>query len=405
MLDIIELLVYIVITFCIAEILLWLAVRFTNKRFQWLITKKDSIPNLSKDGLNKFIPIGYEPELGWVRKPNTSHTERGRYGFTEWHINAKGARFNPKYEDSKSTVSCYGDSFTFSRQVNDNETWEHYLSELLNTNVLNFGVGNYGVDQTLLRLKREYPQNKTQIVIIGVVPDTISRIMSIWKHYYEYGNTFGFKPRFVIKNGKLMLIKNPIDTSNKFFEFQKFLPYIRKNDFFYKNKFQKELLRFPFLFYVLKNPTRNLKLIFWILIIQLLKYFHKDVSKIEWNPMKIIMRINLQWRVKLYNNPESIFLFKKIIEEFVKYSRENNFKAVFIFLPQKDDLIFIKSHFHYYKKFLNELDEVEGLYNVDITSNLIKLDDNEYGGHLSSKGNQQVASLIYEKLLDFNLIR
>ena len=53
--------------------------------------------------------------------------------------------FTPKVtsENIKSNILCFGDSFTFCRQVNDNETWEYYLSELENTNVKNFGVGRF----------------------------------------------------------------------------------------------------------------------------------------------------------------------------------------------------------------------------------------------------------------------
>jgi len=399
-------LVYAVLIFCTIELLFWIVVRFTTSRFKWLITNQDEIPNLSKEGLEKFIQTGYDQELGWVRKPNTSHTENGKYGVTEWNINSRGARVNPDYEELESSISCYGDSFTFSRQVNDNETWEHYLSELLDTNVLNFGVGNHGIDQTLLRLKREYPKNKTKMVIIGVVPETISRILSVWKHYFEYGNTFGFKPRFKVENGNLILIRNPINPSDKFFEYEKCLDEVRKNDFFYDNKFKKEIIKFPFSYTVLKNTKRNLKLIYWVLLIEIKKYFGKDASKIDWNPMEIIMRINLLWRIKLYNDPESTLLLKKIIEDFVDYSKKNDFKAVFVFLPQKDDLKFIKFHFHYYEKFLKEVDKIKGLLHINITPQLIKLeniddmysDNNEYGGHFSKEGNKKIATLIYEKL-------
>ena len=86
--------------------------------------------------------------------------------------------------------------------------------------MINFGVGNYGIDQALLRMKREYPKNKTDSVILAIVPETISRIVSIWKHYYEYGNTFGFKPRFILKNNQLQLIQNPIDNELKFFKYE-----------------------------------------------------------------------------------------------------------------------------------------------------------------------------------------
>ena len=120
------------------------------------------------------------------------------------------------FENLGSKISCYGDSFAFCRQVNDNETWEHYLSKSFHDNVLNFGVGNYGIDQAILRLKRDFPKNPTEIVILCVVPDTIRRILNVWKHYFEYGNTFGFKPRFILDNNELKLIKNPIDENKKF---------------------------------------------------------------------------------------------------------------------------------------------------------------------------------------------
>ena len=250
----------------------------------------------------KFISHGYDPELGWIRKPFTMHDENGKYSKTEWHINKIGARSNPLFDGLESTISCYGDSFAFSRQVNDDETWEHHLSEITNTNVLNFSVGNYGVDQSLLRLKREYAKNKTKIVILAVVPETISRIQSMWKHYSEYGNTFGFKPRFVIVDDKLTLLKNPIDSSSKFELFTEYLDHIQQNDFFYKNKFLKEKLHFPYSITILKNLRRNFGIISSIDKINKLKKQNKDFSHIAWNPMRIIMQNNKQWRIRLYHN-------------------------------------------------------------------------------------------------------
>ena len=227
-----EIIIYLAIFitgFIIIELIVRNIVKSINKDFQWLIIEKDEAPKLSKQGLRKFLLHGYDPELGWVRKPNTSHDEIGKKETTTWHIDERGSRKNPYLGSKESKISCYGDSFTFARQVNDDETWEYYLSELTKTNVQNFGVGNYGLDQAVLRLKREFPKNPTKIVIMGIVPDTISRILSMWKHYYEYGNTFGFKPKFKINGGNLELLKNPINTEKKFDEYEKFLSY---RDFF-----------------------------------------------------------------------------------------------------------------------------------------------------------------------------
>jgi hypothetical protein len=391
----------------IMEISLFVWVSYVRKKFQWLITSKnDEMPVLSKEGLKKFIPEGYDPEIGWVRKPNTAREEKGKFGTTKWSINEKSSRTNPEFEGKSHNISCYGDSFTFCRQVNDNETWEHFLSKLENTNVLNFGVGNYGIDQSLLRLKREFVKNKTNIVILAVVPDTISRILSSWKHYYEYGNTFGFKPRFIIKNNELHLIENKINEESKFHNYQKYLEEIKKSDFFYNHKFKKEIIHFPYVYTVLKNFKRNFTIMYWVSITELFKKKGHDISEIKWNPMKIIMNINLKWRLKLYKNNEAKDIVKKILEEYVVFAKQNDFTPVFLFLPQKDDIIFIKNNYNFYQKFEDELLSIRDLHVIQITKNfllekeidVIYSDDNEYGGHLSKKGNKIVASLIHNYL-------
>jgi hypothetical protein len=374
-----------------------------------MITKKDEKPVLSKKGLEKFFEKGFDEELGWVRKPNTNNEEYGKSNFVKWNINEKGARVNPGYEEKESLISCYGDSFTFARQVNDNETWENELSKIMDSNIQNFGVGNYGIDQSFLRLKREYKSNKTKYVILGVVPDSIRRNLNFWKHYFEYGNTFGFKPRFILSENKLELIKNPINEKSKFEQYEKYLDEIKKYDYFYNKKFCKEMISFPYSLTVLKNPLRNFSIIYWILKIDFYKKMKKDVSKIEWNPMKIIMKINLKWRIQLYKNEEAKNIFKKIIEEFIKFSKEEKFQPIFLMFPQKDDVLFIKSNYNFYEKFMNELQNINELKIINLTEELLQendldklySDDNEYGGHFSKLGNKRIAEIINKKIKGF----
>ncbi len=394
----------------IIEIIIRQTVLVVNKKFQWLIIQKDEITTLSIE-LKKFLEHGYDKELGWVRKPNTEHMEVGKYGQTKWTINEKGCRTNPNFDENKSNISCYGDSFTFSRQVNDDETWEHFLSEMLDTNVQNFGVGNYGIDQALLRMKREFEKNKTPIVILSVVPDTISRINSIWKHYSEYGNTFGFKPRFIMENENIKLIKNFIDNEKKFQEYKKYLPEIKKLDYFYERKFVKEKIYFPYLLTILKNFSRNFGIIFWILTINLLKKMNRDISTIEWKPMQIIMRINLKWRVKMFEKKQHKKLLKEIVRDYVKFAKAQNFKPILILLPQKDDILFIKKNYNFYKDFLKDIEKSSGLYHIDVTNDLLNepdldclySDDNEYGGHYSKEGNKKIAEIINKKIMELDL--
>ena len=102
------------------------------------------------------------------------------------------------------------------------------------------------------------------------------------------------KPRFVLKNNELQLIKNPIDDESKFYRYRDFLDEIRNNDFFYGKKFKKVKISFPYSISVLKNARRNLSIIYWVYKINNLKKQNKDISAISWNPNKIIMDINLK---------------------------------------------------------------------------------------------------------------
>ena len=410
--EIISLIFLVTSVFFIIEIIVQKSVYKTRKNFPWLITSKDELPTLSENGLKKFIPNGFDPELGWVRKPLTSNQESGKNGSTNWSIDKNGARTNPSFENLNSKISCYGDSFTFSRQVDDNQTWIHYLSKLTNSNVLNFGVGNYGLDQSFLRLKREFPKNKTELVIIAVVPETICRILSIWKHYYEYGNTFAFKPKFILENEKLCQIKNPINAESKFFEYEKFIDFIQKNDYFYKNKFLKEKISFPYCITILKNFKRNTGIISWQKKIDNRKKNNMNFSDIEWNPMSIIMEINMSWKIRLFKDKSACKLLKMILCEYVNFSKIMNFKPIFIFLPQKDDLEFVRNHHYFFKNLYEELKLIDDLIVIDIIDELLsesKLndlysDENNYGGHFSNYGNQVVSNLIFSKLTNLNLL-
>jgi len=239
--------------------------------------KKDEVPPFDWKKIKEidFFGCKHDPELGWVPHPNqqgkekTKFLENGKWKHyeTTWTTNNEGCRSNPGHGDlDNKVIACFGDSFTFSRQVNDHETWPWQLSRQLGVNATNYGMGNYGLDQALLRLERELQKGlEVETIVMGVVPDTISRIVSVWKHYYEYGNTLNFKPRFVYdeSSGKLTLIENRINSEEKFKEIGegKHLSHLRENDYFYTKKFQKDMLSFPYSISLLKNPSRNVKII------------------------------------------------------------------------------------------------------------------------------------------------
>lgn len=409
------------------EILSFLGVRFTRKRFQWLITKKDDeIPDMNKKSLieKKYFEKGFDSEFGWVRKPDTSGNdtipykkEDGNWAYRKslWTIDKRGTRINPGFEGKNNKlISCYGDSFTFSRQVNNNETWCYYLSELTNSNVLNWGVGNYGLDQALLRLEREFSKNRTKVVIMAVVPDTISRIVSYWKHFYEYGNVWAFKPRFELDmNNKLKLVPNLMYKPDKFFELEKYIDELKKHDYFYKEKFQKDLLKFPYSFYIMKNPKRNLSIISKVIKRSLKSYlFQKEkvVQVMDSDAMLMIRRINLLWTVRLFKEKEATDLMDKLIDRFLELGKKLNFKPVFVFLPQKNEALYESKERGFYTPFFKKISGK--IDTIDITTpilnhpniNSLYSENTAYGAHLSKEGNAFVAKVIHEGLKNKGLL-
>ena len=392
------------------EIFSYFLIKKLRENFQWMITPKDELPVLDRDGLIKFIKSGYDGELGWIRKPNTEKEEIGKDGKTKYHIDSRGSRKNPGHGNLPIIISFYGDSFLFARQVNDNETCQWHLSELTKTNILNFSVGNYGLDQALLRMKREYPKNKTKIVVMGVVPSTIVRVLCVWKHYNEFGNTFGFKPRFVLEKGKLKLIRNFIDEEDKFLEYQKCIKKIREYDYFYKTKFKEDMIRFPYSISILSDPFRNIRLIYYILISKLFKMEKElDVYPL---PMKVIMDVNLKLRHKLFTKDKyALKLMEKIAEGFSDYAKKEKFIPIFLFMPQKDDLLFIRKKGPYYANFIKAIKKK--MHVIDLTEYLIDRDDldeiysddNEYGGHYSNFGNKIIAKIIYDNLKEEGVLK
>lgn len=359
-----------------------------------IVKRKDNLPEFDRERLQRFFAQGFDPELGWVRKPNTKGKEKGLGTLVEWNVNHFGARSNLKYDSLPAKISVFGDSFAFARQVEDNETWCYFLSQKINQNVLNFGVGNYGIDQSLLRLEREFNTHPTRYVVICVVPDTISRIMSCWKHYYEYGNHFGFKPRFKLDHEQnLVLVKNFIDSEEKFYKYGAYLPEIQAEDYFFKQKFKKDLILFPYAYHFSKNIVRNLRLLFETIVCQSLTA-----------PPPSIMEINLRWRVNLFSNSEATDLFKSLIKYYSFLAEKLNFKPYLFILPQKDDVSYINSHHHYYRKFINDVNSIVPTFDfyeeLSAQGELNKYfcENSAYGGHLSKLGNSLFSDYVFKCL-------
>jgi hypothetical protein len=384
---------FLVFFLILLEFFLRIITKVGKKKFKWLINYEDEYPKFDKEKIKIFIEKSFDKELGWIRKANSSGEEQSYKHKSYFKINKNGSRFNPNNNVKfKKNIITFGDSFTFCRQVDNSKTWQAYLAKKKKLNVLNYGVGNYGADQALILSKRIIKNKKFNISILGIVPETILRINSCWKHYYEYGNIFGFKPRFIIKKNKLHIIKNQIISANKFKNYKKYLNKIKRNDYFYKNVFSREIIKKPYIIYYIKS-LRNIQLLFYI-------FFKKDTTTLQ----KFVLRKNHSMSIRFYEKEKFTNLLYKIICEFLNYSKKKSTIPFLLILPQIYDVeYFVKNKKCYYSNLISKFENQNAI--IDITpifaskKNYRKYYINDkHGGHLSSIGNKIIAKEIEKKL-------
>ncbi|MBI3126035.1 MAG: hypothetical protein HYZ11_00335 [Candidatus Tectomicrobia bacterium] len=384
---------FIVIGLVLAELAARTLVAVLSGRGAALVREKT--PRITARLLDQFYDAGFDPELGWVRKPNTSKLDLGKYPYS---IDARGSRANPGHEGLPLQIGTYGDSYTFCREVEDENTWQWHLAEELGCNVLNFGVGNYGLDQTLLRMKREFPRNPTPITVAAMVPQGIARNLSVWKHYNEFGNVLAFKPRFEIENGRLRLIPNPIDEREKFFRLEEFLPEIRRNDFFYERRFKREAFRPPYLAScVTRLPS---------LLLAGAKAARRALgdkgAPAEALDALIYGRLDgggvLQLEA-LYRDGQATEILLRLVDAFVDYAKGVDTFPVLMVQPMRDDLWYIRNRRPFYQEFMQEagtrllaLDLAPPLLASGAGRDLFRI------WHYSPKANRIVAKTLAEAL-------
>ncbi len=384
--------------FLIFEILLIILINILKRNFKWLINSEDEFPHFSKKRLNKFYKESYDPIIGWDRKKNKTGFELGEKK-TFFYISKKGYRGKSKYK--KTLASVFGDSFAFCRYVNDNETWESYLENKLKFNIHNYGVGNFGLDQSFLKFLKYKKNIKSKIVIFNVVPETIARINSYWKHYREFGNILGFKPLYKLKKNKLILKKIPLKRNFTEKQIYRIIPEMKKFDTFYKSKFLKYKFSFPYSLVFLKNFKYFSNIILNLLIAKITnnkKYLNKAIT--------VVLKENIRDSHRMYNDPYYFKKLKAMIYYLNDDLKKKKIHMVLVISPQLLDLT--EGNYDSVSKFYKQIGKK--IFCLDLYN---KIKDKEfkkyyfkdiYGGHFNKLGNKLISKILFNYFKSKNII-
>ena len=160
----------------------------------------------------EYATIIFDEWLGWTFQPNWVWNEGT---FT---VNGAGLRarreYSPEPLPDTLRIGVFGDSFTAGDEVEDQETWSEHLELGLNragirAEVLNFGVGAYGMGQAFLRWQHLGKQFQPDIVIFGLQPENLKRNVNVFRQMLHSAGMPFSKPRFALIDQELTLMNSP----------------------------------------------------------------------------------------------------------------------------------------------------------------------------------------------------
>ena len=154
-----------------------------------------------------------DANTGWTFQPNAILFD-GR--LTTNSIGIRSAReFSETPAADTIRIAAFGDSFTANPDVKDDEVWTQVLETALferriRAEVLNFGVGGYGMDQAYLRWQNVGKGLSADIIIFGFQPENLQRNVSVFRPIYARNTGIPLsKPRYVLQGDELELINYP----------------------------------------------------------------------------------------------------------------------------------------------------------------------------------------------------
>ena len=387
------------VVLAMVEVVLWGLHHLFRPRFQWLIGRADEAPVIDDAMVEKHIAGGFDPDLGWVRKPGDQGTDQTADGPKRFTVDARARRADSGNADLAPGVAVFGDSYAFCRLVADDETWPHYLSRKLARYVTNYGVGNYGLDQALLRYEREAENLEERVIALAVVPETMARIHSYWKHYFEYGNLLAFKPRFTVDANGLILHPPAVRGAADYRRYRDKIDEIRGLDPFYATKFRPDVLSFPRLVGLLGRARRHLPIL-WHLSVGAVSGARQRARR---RAFDTVVRCNAEHTAALYRDPAARDLFRALVERFRERCRAADLAPLLVVIPQPVDLERQHRGRDDYRDFLRDLGTV--LPVIDMTDAFLGVDDwrqlyvdGPLGPHVGPEGNRMIADAVAESV-------
>ena len=328
--------------------------------------------------------ISFSKELGWTIRESAK---------TEWYTaNSAGIRSTREYSffpDTGTTrILVCGDGFVHCNDVKDHKAWPALLEQNnANWEVLNFGVWGHSLDQIYLRYLEKGTQYKSHIVLIGVGTDNMFRLVNTYRPFMFRNTGLPFaKPRFILQNDSLLLIKNPLQHLTGYEKLlnhpEHMLPILGENDYYYHK------LHFSMDCY---SPS-----------IKLIKTMAYKINERRIQAIPFIGEYN--------ENVQALRIMLKLIDTFHENVSTSKSSAVFCIFPLAHDVIqFKKTGTKRYNPLLlhcqtKDYHYIDVIHAFDHLNEVCTIQD-QYLDFYSVAGNELVASYIEQSIKNIIAIK
>lgn len=159
--------------------------------------------------------VTFHEVLGWAPRPGAVSAD-GLYSYNSQGVRSPVPTFAAKPPEGVLRIAMFGDSFTHGDDVPYEHSWGAVLEQLLNeagipAEILNFGVGGYGIDQALLRFQQQGAAFAPHLVVLGFQPENLKRNLNLLRPLYDPRSGLPFaKPRFIFTDRGIDLINVPV---------------------------------------------------------------------------------------------------------------------------------------------------------------------------------------------------
>jgi len=326
--------------------------------------------------------VVYHPVLGWIPRPG-GRSRDGKYRYNSAGIRSEPREYSAVPDSGVLRIALFGDSFTHGDDVPFDSTFGALLEgKLVATGVaaevLNFGVGGYGIDQAMLRFHEQGRGFAPHIVVLGFQPENLKRNLNVLRPLYDPRTVLPFgKPRFVLSDQGLGVVNVPV------LPVEQVVPTLRDLDSW-------ELL--PYEYY----------------------YDRRDYAPVWWRHSKLLATAadllgdsRDEWLLKriLFGQSDQEWrLGRTVIQAFAEEATASGAEFLIVHLPTLQEMRLVPGLGHWsYQSYLDELDRLYRVVHPErrmLQEGAATRFTNLFAGHYTLLGNQIVADELFAHIAD-----